>query len=194
MEDSKKIKVVNKSAGVVAYSLPELNNLYRTFNKDESKEVTFGEMRMLSYIPGGEVLIKDYLTIMDKDAVAELIGEVEPEYYYTKKEITEILKYGSLDQLEDCLNFAPQGVLDLVKNTAIEIRLNEVDKRKLISERLQLNLDRAIEFAIDDEAEKGPETKVVRKATAKAEPVEEAPKTTKRKAAAVKIVSNSEGA
>ena len=46
MEDSKKIKVVNKSAGVVAYSLPELNNLYRTFNKDESKEVTFGEMRM----------------------------------------------------------------------------------------------------------------------------------------------------
>ena len=81
MEDSKKIKVVNKSAGVVAYSLPELNNLYRTFNKDESKEVTFGEMRMLSYIPGGDVLIKDYLTIMDKDAVAELIGEVEPEYY-----------------------------------------------------------------------------------------------------------------
>ena len=151
-------------------------------------------MRMLSYIPGGETLIKDYLTIMDKDAVAELIGEVEPEYYYTKKEITEILKYGSLDQLEDCLNFAPQGVLDLVKNTAIEIRLNEVDKRKLISERLQLNLDRAIEFAIDDEAEKGPETKVVRKAAAKAEPVEEAPKTTKRKAAAVKIVSNSEGA
>ena len=73
-------------------------------------------------------------------------------------------------------------------------RLNEVDKRKLISERLQLNLDRAIEFAIDDEAEKGPETKVVRKAAAKAEPVEEAPKTTKRKAAAVKIVSNSEGA
>lgn len=64
----------------------------------------------------------------------------------------------------------------------------------MISERLQLNLDRAIEFAIDDEADKGPETKVVRKAAAKAEPVEEAPKTTKRKAAAVKIVSNSEGA
>ena len=144
MEDSKKIKVVNKSAGVVAYSLPELNNLYRTFNKDESKEVTFGEMRMLSYIPGGETLIKDYLTIMDKDAVAELIGEVEPEYYYTKKEITEILKYGSLDQLEDCLNFAPQGVLDLVKKEAISMRLDSHQKRELISKKLGINLDSMI--------------------------------------------------
>ena len=111
MEDSKKIKVVNNSAGVVAYSLPELNNLYRTFNKDESKEVTFGEMRMLSYIPGGETLIKDYLTIMDKDAVAELIGIVNIALKVCPAGTTETLPFSVFSLILYCSSIIGFGVI-----------------------------------------------------------------------------------
>ena len=176
MEDSKKIKVVNKSAGVVAYSLPELNNLYRTFNKDESKEVTFGEMRMLSYIPGGETLIKDYLTIMDKDAVAELIGEVEPEYYLSDKEVENLLIQGSLDELKDAIDFAPEGVVSLIKKLAVDLKIKDIDKRDAIFEMTGFDVTKAIEInkmTIEEEVSAAPKRRT--EETKKEEVKSEAP-------------------
>lgn len=51
---------------------------------------------------------------------------------------------GSLDEFLDCLDFAPEGVLDLIKNLSVELPLNDVAKREAIFNKLGFNVDNAI--------------------------------------------------
>ena len=113
------IKVINRVNGTVGYTIPDLNNLHRSFQANESKELTMEELRKLSYIPGGDVILRDCLVIENPEAVAELLGEVEPEYNYTEAEIKELLEHATLNQFLDALDFAPKGVRDLIKDYAV---------------------------------------------------------------------------
>ena len=153
MTKNTKIKVRNRSFGSVGYTIPDLGNLHREFEFNETKEIPFEELFKLTQIPGGPYIIENYLTIENDEAVAALLGEVEPEYYYTSDEITQLLTDGSLDQLEDCLNFAPAGVIDLVKEIAVMLPLNDVAKRDLIFKKTGFNVSQAIEIAAEDETE-----------------------------------------
>jgi hypothetical protein len=40
-----------------------------------------------------------------------------------------LLKNGSKEAFLDCLDFAPEGVLDLIKKFAVELPLDNYDKR-----------------------------------------------------------------
>ena len=146
-----KIKVQNRDFGSVGYTIPDLNNLYRLFQPNETKEITFNELFKLSQVPGGDYIINNYLIINNEEAIEALIGGVEPEYFYSEEEIIELMKNGSLDQFEDCLNFAPKGVLDLIKQIAVKLPLNDVAKRDLILKKLNFNVATAIDFAKTDE-------------------------------------------
>ena len=67
MEDSKKVKIINRAGnGVVSYTIPDMGNLQRVFQDGEEKVITFVEVRKLSYVPGGMVLLNDYLVIEDR--------------------------------------------------------------------------------------------------------------------------------
>ena len=113
MEDSKKVKVINrKGNGVVSYTIPDMGNLQRVFQDGEEKIVTYEEVRKLSYIPGGQVLLNDYLVVEDKEVLKELNMFPEQEYYYTREDIINLMQTGSLDEFLDCLDFAPEGVLN----------------------------------------------------------------------------------
>ena len=145
MEKSTIIKVLNRDNGAVIYSIPEMNGLRRVFQSGETKEVTFEELQKLSYIPGGMPLLKDSLVILNsKEAIEELLGEVELEYNYSKDDIIDLLKNGSMDAFLDCLDFAPEGVKDLIKTLAVELPVNDVQKRQAILEKLGFNVDNAI--------------------------------------------------
>jgi len=76
------IKVKNREPGTVGYTIHELNNLHRNFAPKEIKEIKISELRALSYIPGGEYILKNCLVLNEPEAVKELIGDVEPEYFY----------------------------------------------------------------------------------------------------------------
>jgi len=54
------------------------------------------------------------------------------------------MEHGSLDEFLDCLDFAPEGVKDLIKNLAVELPLNDVAKREAIFNKLGFNVDNAI--------------------------------------------------
>ena len=153
MTKNTKIKVKNRSFGSVGYTIPDLNNLHREFEFNEQKELTYEELFKLSQVPGGMYIIENYLTIDNEEVVAALLGEVEPEYYYTSEDVTELLKNGSLDQLEDCLNFAPGGVIDLIKEIAVKLPLNDVAKRDLITKKTNFNVAQAIEIAKEEEVQ-----------------------------------------
>lgn len=144
IDKDKLIKVTNRDNGSVGYTIPDLNNLHRNFNSGESKEITMEELRKLSWIPGGMSILENYLVIDDKEAVAEILSNVEPEYYYTQDDVKNLLLKGSLDELKDCLDFAPEGTINLVKQYAVELQLNDINKRKAILEKTGFNVDSAI--------------------------------------------------
>lgn len=145
MEKTTLIKVLNRDNGSVVYSIPEMNGLRRVFQAGETKEITFEELEKLSYIPGGMELLEDSLVILNNaQAVRLILGNVEPEYSYSREDIIKLMKTGSLDEFLDCLDFAPEGVKDLIKNLSVELPLNDVSKREAILNKLGFNVDNAI--------------------------------------------------
>lgn len=145
------IKVLNRDNGSVCYSIPEMNGLRRVYQSGETKQVTFEELQKLSYIPGGMTLLKQNLVILNDEAVDRLLGHVEPEYRYTEADVKKIMREGSLDQFLDCLDFAPDGVKELIKTLAVEMPLNDVNKRQAIFNKLGFNVDNAIRIKKESE-------------------------------------------
>lgn len=146
MEDNVQIKVKNRVNSTVVYIIPDMNNLRREFQAQEEKILTFEEMRKLSYTPGGDVLIKEYLVIKDKDALEALNLHVEPEYFYNKDDVIKLLKEGSYDEFLDCLDFAPDGIIDLIKEYAVTLPLNDVAKRQAILNKTGFDVNKAIDL------------------------------------------------
>lgn len=143
MDKNMTIKIANRGLSRVGYSIPEMG-INRQFTGKEVKEITFGELESLSFIPGGMALIKDYLIVRNSEALKELGIDVEPEYFYSEAEIKKILLYGSMDEFLDCLDFAPAGVLDMVKDMAVDLPLNDMAKREAILNKLNFNVTNAI--------------------------------------------------
>ena len=141
-----KVKVINKFNGTVGYDVPEMG-VHRNFYPKESKEISFEELEKLSFIPGGDVILKNYLEITDEDVVIALFNEKsEPEYHYSEEDVKKLLTVGSLDQFLDCLDFAPDVIKDMIKDMAVELPLNYMAKRNAIQEKLGFDVTKAIEI------------------------------------------------
>ena len=186
------IKVKNRDSGTVGYTIPELGNLHRSFSKGETKEITMDELRKLSYISGGKLLLQDYLIVQNQDALRELLSDdVEPEYYYGEEEIKKLLLTGSNDQLLDCLEFAPEGVIGLVKDLAVSLKINDISKRNIILEKTGFNVTNAITINEETIEGEGEEAKSSRRSAPVT--VEKSDETPKRRVAAPQqynVVSN----
>lgn len=148
VDKTKEVRVTNRDRGRVGYRIPDLN-LYREFSPGETKTLAFDELQKLVWARGGLALLKDYLIIEDEEVVQELLGQVEPEYYYTEAAIKKLLTEGTLDQLQDTLNYAPKGVIDLIKKLAVELPLNNVAMRKLIFDQIHFDVDNAVKIDME---------------------------------------------
>lgn len=146
LEKDTLIKVLNRDNGRVGYSVPEIG-VRRQFMPGETKEIPYHELQKLSWVPGGMAILKDCLVVQNEEALYGLFnGDVEPEYHYTLADVKELLLHGSLDQLKDCLDFAPVGVIELVKSLSVELELNDIRKREAILESTGFNVTKAIEI------------------------------------------------
>lgn len=74
IDKTKKVKVINKFNGTVGYDVPELG-IHRNFYPKEYKNIDFDELERLSFLPGGEVILKNYLEITDEEVIMELFNE-----------------------------------------------------------------------------------------------------------------------
>ena len=153
MDKNTIIKICNRDNAAVFYDIPEMNGLHRVFQPNEVKEVTLEELIKLSYEPGGMSLLKNNFVLNNKEAIKIILGQVEPEYNYTPTDVKNLLLNGSLDELLDCLDFAPEGVIELVKTLAVELPLNDVAKRDAILEKTNFNVTNAIQIKKDTEAD-----------------------------------------
>lgn len=145
LNNTDKIRVENRADAIVAYRVPE-TKIVRRFVAGESKQIEMGELRQAIQIPGTKRLIESNLIIHSKEAVDELLPDAEPEYFYDKKDVDFLLEMGTLDQLKDALDFAPTGVIELIKERAVEIELNDMRKREAILAITNFNVTGAIEI------------------------------------------------
>ena len=145
MEDNQKIRVKNRLHCSVVYHVPDMNNLRREFSGLEEKILTFEELRKLNGTHGGSILLKEDLIVKNKEALEELGLNVEPEYYYEKEDVIKLLQEGSMDEFLDCLDFAPDGVIELIKEYAVSLPLNDVAKREALLEKFDYDVNKIIE-------------------------------------------------
>lgn len=153
MDKNTIIRICNRDNAAVFYDIPEMNGLHRVFQPNEIKEVTLEELIKLSYEPGGMNLLRNNFILDNKEAIDMILGHVEPEYTYTSADVKNLLLNGSLDELLDCLDFAPEGVIELVKTLSVELPLNDVAKREAILEKTNFNVTNAIQIKKDTEAD-----------------------------------------
>ncbi len=176
LDNKTMVKVTNRDNGRTGYTVPDLNNLHRVFEYKETKEISVEELRKLSYIPGGMYILKEYLQIHNEELVNELLNGVEVEYNYTEEDIKNLLLAGSIDELHDCLNFAPEGVVNILKQLAVTLEVNDLAKRELITEKTGFHVTAAITHnkeALEDmeEVEKAkPQRRVTPKTTTEEKP------------------------
>lgn len=161
LQNTDKVIVENRSNAVCCYRVPE-SNIIRRFVANERKEIPMGELRAAIQIPGTRMLIKDDLIIHSKEAVEELLPDAEPEYFYTAKDVEFLLTKGTLDQLKDALDFAPEGVINLIKEQAVKIELNDMRKREAILNQTNFDVTKAIEIKRLSEVKTETETKARR--------------------------------
>ena len=91
-------------------------------------------------------LLENSFIIEDDAAVAQILGKVQPEYNYKPADIKRLLTEGSLEEFLDCLDFAPDGVKEIIKTMAVELEINDVAKRDAILEKLNFNVNNAIDI------------------------------------------------
>ena len=153
LNNTDKVRVENRASAIVCYRVPESKTI-RRFVPREVKEIEMGELRQAIQIPGTRRLIESALIIHNKEAVEELLPYAEPEYFYDKNDVDFLLERGTLDQLRDALDFAPAGVIDLIREQAVTNELNDMRKREAILEATNFNVTKAIEIKRQSQEDK----------------------------------------
>lgn len=143
MDTNKKVQVRNRSNRVVIYHVDDMH-VRREFAPGETKIIPVEELMALSQKAGGAYIIRNSLFIQDAPTVKEMPMKVEPEYYLDDKGVIDLLKNGSVDALLDCLDFAPGGVIELVKKYAVDLPITDTRKIKAIQEKTGFKVDLAL--------------------------------------------------
>lgn len=145
LHDTDKIRVENRDNTLVGYTVPE-TKIIRRFNAYETKDILMSELRQIIQDKGCRNVVKNHLIIHNQEAVKELLPDAEPEYFYNTKDVDFLLTQGSLDQLLDALDFAPEGVIALIKDEAVKTNLNDMSKREAILDKTGFDVTKAIEI------------------------------------------------
>lgn len=135
--------IKNRSAGNCVYRIPE-DGIRRSFAPGEVKKISATELEKLTYQAGGLAILSNFLQIMDEPARQQIGLRTEPEYDMSEQDVVVMLKEGSMDQFLDCLDFAPPGVIDLIKRFSVDLPLTDYNKRKALKDKLGFDIDTAI--------------------------------------------------
>ena len=186
MDNNKVFNVKNRSAGVVGYNIPE-EKIRREFAPGETKKISWYELDKLSYQPGGTRILEEFLQVYNEEAIQELNLHTEPEYFMGETDVIRLIREGSLDEWLDALDFAPTGVLDLIKQMSVTMPLNDYNKRIALKQKLGFDIDAAIKnWEAEKAAAKEPAEKLAER---RVKPAAEPAQSARRTSGKYKIVS-----
>ena len=149
--------VKNRSAGVATYKIPELG-VRRSFQAGEVKKISAEELEKLTYRPGGMALLANFLQIMEPEAIAKVGLRTEPEYNMNEQDIINLMKNGSLDEFLDCLDFAPPGVIDLIKKFSVSLPLTDFQKVNALKAKTGFDAAAALKHVMEEKEDDGDNT------------------------------------
>ena len=135
--------VKNRSTSRVIYQIPSLN-IRHEFAPGESMRISFDELKKFMYEPGARNLVENFLQITADEVLNEFNINAQPEYYLSEQQIKDLLLTGSLDAFLDCLDFAPIGVIDLIKSYAVSLPLSDYNKRQALKQKIGFDVDAAL--------------------------------------------------
>lgn len=185
---NKPVRVTNRSSGWAGYVIPDLNNLRREFAAGETKTLPYSELVALSNIPGGRALMEEFLQISEIEVINKLDIHTEQEYSMSEAEIIKLMQEGSLDEFLDALDFAPAGVIDIIKTQAVQLPLYDMRKREAILKATGFDVTRAIQNNTPDEDEAQDETPVATRRVQKSAETSETP--TRRTESRYKVIED----
>lgn len=179
------MKVRNRSTSTVSYNVPDLH-IKRVFAPGEIKEIAQEELSILIQQPGGRVILSEYLQV-NRDDIKNLdMREPEQEYFYSDEDVKRIMQYGSLDEFLDMLDFAPEGVMDMIKTYAVSLPLSDMYKIEALKDKTGFDSSVALKNSIDENGELQVAAAPKRRVVAG----EEAPKTARRTESKYVVISD----
>ena len=149
--------VKNRSAGVAVYSIPEMG-ISRSFQPGETKQISAEELDKLTYRPGGMALLANFLQIIEPEAIAKVGLNPQPEYHMSEQDIMKLMKTGSIDEFLDCLDFAPPGVIDLIKKLSVSLPLTDIQKVSALKAKTGFDAAAALKHVMEEKEEDGQDT------------------------------------
>lgn len=149
--------VKNRSAGVAVYKIPELG-IRRSFQPGEVKQISAEELEKLTYRPGGMAMLSNFLQIQSIEGLQRVGLNPQPEYHMSEQDIAKMMVTGSLDEFLDCLDFAPPGVIDLIKKLSVSLPLGDISKRKALKEKTGFDCDAALKHVMEEKEDDGENT------------------------------------
>lgn len=90
---------------------------------------------------------------MDNEPTTDLNIHRELEYDMSEVQIRDLLLTGSLDAFLDALDFAPIGVIDLIKSMAVSLPLTDLNKRRALRDKTGFDVDQALRHMEEEKAE-----------------------------------------
>lgn len=145
------VTVENRTAGKIVYQIPD-RHIRRELAPRQSIRVSKEEVEALSYTAGGLDLIRNHLLVKDEEVLDELNIHREPEYYMNADNVAKLIREGSLNEFKDALDFAPDGVKDMIKDLSVQMPLNDYAKRQALKEMTGFDVDAAIQHDKENRA------------------------------------------
>lgn len=137
------MKIKNRSASTVVYSIPEMN-VRRRFAPGEIKTVSKEEIESLIYQPGGLYLLQNSLQMTRSDAEQFNI-QLEKEYFLSEEGVQDLILHGSREEFFDALDFAPRGVIGLIKDYAVSLPMTDLAKIEALKDKTGFDVLAAIQ-------------------------------------------------
>jgi hypothetical protein len=82
--------------------------------------------------------------VEDKDWVNKNMPNAPIEYFWTTTEIEKCLKEDSVEIFSETLDYAPRGVVDLIKQVAWQLPITDLNKIDVIQQKLGFNVQAAM--------------------------------------------------
>ena len=150
----KTYRIKNRSASRVVYRIPE-KGIRREFSPGEVKNITYDELVELMYQPGVKEIMSDFLQLEDDALIENFNIDAQPEYYMSEAQVAELIRSGSYEAFLDCLDYAPIGVIDIVKRLAVSMPMNDLQKAQALKEKTGFDLEAALANIRAEKEEEG---------------------------------------
>lgn len=142
-------RVKNRGASTVVYKIAD-KGIRREFKPGQIMSISSEELEELTFQPGGTMILSQFLQILDLEGIQAAGIRPEPEYHMSEADVAKLITSGSLDAFLDALDFAPIGVIDLIKKLSITIPMVDIQKRKALKEKTGFDVEAALKHNEED--------------------------------------------